>query len=135
MEEAQGFRALVENYGMTQEQAAASVGKSRSAVANSMRLLALEEPLRVLVEDGKLVVEHNEKGEVIMPRYKCVTTHTARRSGITNMYLTHKYSIVQMMHVSGHKTQKTFMDYIKLSSDEIADEIDAIANGAKSEVF
>ncbi len=34
-----------------------------------------------------------------------------------------------------NKTQKTFMDYIKLSSDEIADEIDAIANGAKSEVF
>lgn len=36
-----------------------------------------------------------------------------------------------MMHVSGHKT---FRDYIKLSSDEIADEIDAIANGTKSEV-
>lgn len=33
------------------------------------------------------------------------------------------------------KTQKTFMDYIKLSSDEIADEIDAIVNGAKEEVF
>ena len=88
-----------------------------------------------LEEDGKLVVERNAKGEVIMPRYNCVTTHTARRSGITNMYLTHKYTIVQMMHVSGHKTQKTFMDYIKLSSDEIADEIDAIANGTKSEVF
>ena len=88
-----------------------------------------------LEEDGKLVVERNDKGEVIMPRYNCVTTHTARRSGITNMYLTHKYTIVQMMHVSGHKTQKTFMDYIKLSSDEIADEIDAIANGTKSEVF
>ncbi len=39
------------------------------------------------------------------------------------------------MHVSGHKTQKTFMDYIKLSSDEIADEIDAIANPAKADVF
>ena len=88
-----------------------------------------------LEEDGKLVVERNDKGEVIMPRYNCVTTHTARRSGITNMYLTHKYTIVQMMHVSGHRTQKTFMDYIKLSSDEIADEIDAIANGTKSEVF
>jgi len=88
-----------------------------------------------LEEDGKLVVERNDKGEVIMPRYNCVTTHTARRSGITNMYLTHKYTIVQMMHVSGHKTQKTFMDYIKLSSDEIADEIDAIANGTKSDVF
>ena len=53
----------------------------------------------------------------------------------TKLYLSHKYTIVQMMHVSGHKTQKTFMDYIKLSSDEIADEIDAIANGLKSEVF
>lgn len=86
-------------------------------------------------EDGRIIVERNSKGEVLMPRYNCVTSHTARRSGITNMYLTHKYTILQMMHVSGHKTQKTFMDYIKLSSDEIADEIDAIANGVKSEFF
>lgn len=64
-----------------------------------------------------------------------MTSHTTRRTGITNMFLSHKYDIVQMMYVSGHKTQKTFMDYIKLSSDEIADEIDAIANGTKSEVF
>ena len=56
-------------------------------------------------------------------------------SGITNMYLTHKYTILQMMHVSGHKTQKTFMDYIKLSSDEIADGIDAIANQTRMDVF
>lgn len=40
-----------------------------------------------------------------------------------------------MMYVSGHKTQKTFMDYIKLSSDEIADEIDAIANPKQNDVF
>ena len=51
------------------------------------------------------------------------------------MYLTHKYTILQMMHVSGHKTQKTFMDYIKLSSDEIADEIDAITNQTRVDVF
>ena len=62
-------------------------------------------------------------GNVIVPRYDCVTSHTARRTGITNMYLSHKYTILQMIHVSGHKTQKTFMDYIKLSSEEIADEI------------
>ena len=35
------------------------------------------------------------------------------------MYLSHKFTIVRMMHVSGRKTQKTFMDYIKLSSDEL----------------
>ena len=40
-----------------------------------------------------------------------------------------------MMLVSGHNPPKTFMDYIKLSSEEIADEIDAIANGKKEEVF
>ena len=87
------------------------------------------------VDDGKITVERNSKGEVMMPRYNCVTTHTARRSGITNMYLTHKYTILQMMHVSGHKTQKTFMDYIKLSSDEIADEIDAITNQTREDMF
>ena len=64
MEEAQGFWVLVETYGMTQEQAAASVGKSRSAVSNSMRLLALSEPLRTLVEDGKLTAGH---GRAILP--------------------------------------------------------------------
>ena len=31
------------------------------------------------------------------------------------MHLSHKYTILQMMHVSGHKIQKTFIDYIKLS--------------------
>lgn len=56
-----------------------------------------------------------------------MTSHTTRRTGITNMFLSHKYDIVQMMYVSGHKTQKNFMDYIKLSSEEIADEIAAMS--------
>lgn len=68
-------------------------------------------------------------------RAEGVTTYTVRRSGITNMYLSHKFTIIQMMHVSGHKTQKTFMDYIKLSSEEIADEIDAIVAASKGDIF
>ncbi len=71
----------------------------------------------------KIEPETDLNGNVIVPRYDCVTSHTARHTGITNMYLSHKYTILQMMHVSGHKTQKTFMDYIKLSSDKIADEV------------
>ena len=71
----------------------------------------------------KIEPETDLNGNIIVPRYDCVTSHTARRTGITNMYLSHKYTILQMMHVSGHKTQKTFMDYIKLSFEEIADEI------------
>ena len=42
--------------------------------------------------------------DVPLPEY--VTTHTARRSGITNMYLSHKFTIVQMMHVSATRHKR-----------------------------
>ncbi|MCM1110456.1 MAG: hypothetical protein NC336_04560, partial [Clostridium sp.] len=40
--------------------------------------------------------EYDLNGNVIVPRYECVTSHTARRTGITNMYLSHKYNTLQM---------------------------------------
>lgn len=58
IEEAQGFRSLVTNFGLTQEQAAQRVGKSRSAVTNALRLLDLEQPLLDLVEAGSLSAGH-----------------------------------------------------------------------------
>ena len=58
MEEAAGFQALMENYHMTQEEAAQRVGKSRSAVANALRLLGLTPPVRQLVEQGQLSAGH-----------------------------------------------------------------------------
>ena len=58
MEEAEGYRVLTEEYGLTQEQAAARVGKSRPAVAIALRLLALPEDVRSLVEKGELSAGH-----------------------------------------------------------------------------
>lgn len=58
MEEAEGYRALIEEYGLTQEQAAVRVGKSRPAVANMLRLLALPEEVRTQVCDGTLSAGH-----------------------------------------------------------------------------
>ena len=58
MEEAAGFQTLIETYHMTQEEAAAQVGKSRSAVANALRLLSLSGPVAALVETGKLSAGH-----------------------------------------------------------------------------
>ena len=58
MEEAAGFQSLIENYHMTQEEAAQRVGKSRSAVANALRLLGLTPTVRRLVEDGQLSAGH-----------------------------------------------------------------------------
>ena len=63
----------------------------------------------------------------IVPRYDCMTSHTARRTDITNICLSYKYTILQMMHISNHKMQKTFMNYIKLSSKEIAYKIVAMS--------
>ena len=58
IEEAKGFRTLIEEYGMTQEEASQSIGKSRSAIANSMRLLNLTPPVMAMVEDGDISAGH-----------------------------------------------------------------------------
>ena len=58
MEEAEGYRVLMEDYGLTQEQAAARVGKSRPAVTNALRLLALPDEVRAMVENGTLSAGH-----------------------------------------------------------------------------
>ena len=58
MEEAEGYRTLMEQYGLTQEETSQRVGKSRSAVANALRLLHLSDEVRTLVEEGKLSGGH-----------------------------------------------------------------------------
>jgi ParB family chromosome partitioning protein len=58
LEEADGFRRLMEEFSHTQEALAQAVGKSRSHVANMMRLLGLPEPVKRLVESGELTAGH-----------------------------------------------------------------------------
>jgi len=58
MEEAQGYRSLMEDYGLTQAETAERVGKSRPAVANALRLLSLSEDLAELVRNGTLSPGH-----------------------------------------------------------------------------
>ena len=58
IEEAEGYRVLTEQYGMTQDECAQRVGKSRPTVANALRLLGLTEPVRAMVEDGRLSAGH-----------------------------------------------------------------------------
>ena len=58
IEEAEGLQTLVETYGMTQEEAAKKVGKSRPAVANTMRLLLLPKSVLTMVKENKLTAGH-----------------------------------------------------------------------------
>ena len=58
IEEAMGYKTLAEQYGMTQEEISLSVGKSRSAIANSMRLMDLPEPIITMVAAGERSAGH-----------------------------------------------------------------------------
>lgn len=58
IEEARGYKTLIDEFGMTQEEAAQSVGKSRPAVANALRLLSLSEGVMAMVENSTLSAGH-----------------------------------------------------------------------------
>jgi ParB family chromosome partitioning protein len=58
IEEAQGYRQLMDRFGHTQEQLATAMGKSRSHIANLMRLLGLPEDVLEMLRDGRLNAGH-----------------------------------------------------------------------------
>lgn len=58
IEEAEGLQALIDRCGFTQEEVATSVGKSRPAIANALRLLKLPEEVRQMTKDGEISAGH-----------------------------------------------------------------------------
>jgi len=58
LEEAAGFHYLLDEYGLTQEELARRLGKSRPAVANALRLLGLSDPVKAMLVDGRLSAGH-----------------------------------------------------------------------------
>lgn len=76
IEEALGYQSLMSEYGMTQENVSKTIGKSRSAIANSVRLLALDGEVRKLLEQGLISGGHarailsipDEKKRVLLAR-------------------------------------------------------------------
>lgn len=100
-----------------------SLGKKERTVLNLKERRAEVEARKKGVE----LYEYDEQGYPIRPRWELVASHTARRSCITNMYLSKKFSVQQMMSVSGHKTETMFYKYVKLSLDEYADSVASAA--------
>lgn len=72
---------------------------------------------------GKELFEYDEDGFPIKARWEMVSLHTARRTFITNVYLSGKFSVEFMMKLSGHTKYDTFKRYVRLSLDEYADDI------------
>ena len=65
---------------------------------------------------GKLVTETKQKWELI-------SSHTARRSAATNMYLTGRMKTFEIMAITGHTTEKSFFKYIKVTKENIVNQI------------
>lgn len=90
-------------------------------------------PEKQAEQAGKIQYQRDEAGNIIRPKYELITSHSARRSGITNLYRSGLFNTRQMMSISGHKTESSFFLYIAESSDELADEIAKIMDAAKNQ--
>ena len=74
-------------------------------------------------EEGRMKFVRDEEGYVIKHRWEMVSSHTCRRFFTTNMYLSGKFSIQQIMSLTGHTKEKTFKKYLRLTEDEYADDV------------
>ena len=84
IEEAEGYRQLIEEFSMTQEEAAKSVGRSRPAVANSLRLLSLSPKVLDLVSEGELSAGHARALLPISdPELQAVTADSVIKKGLS----------------------------------------------------
>lgn len=73
--------------------------------------------------NGSPLFERNSRGHVIRPKYELVSSHTARRSSITNLYKSGLLDNREIMSISGHQSEKVFENYIKVGTSEQAQRV------------
>ena len=74
-------------------------------------------------QQGSPIFRRDENGRVVMAKYELIGTHTARRSALTNLYKTGLFDTREMMSISGHKSERVFEHYIRMTATEQADRI------------
>ena len=119
IEEAEGFRALTEVYGMTQAQAAERVGKSRSAVANALRLLELNISLQRLVENEKISAGH---ARALLPLPAPLRVKAAEEIVRSQLSVRQTEQLVKRLQNSGQEKK----------ADEMEDKIHAVDYAAEA---
>lgn len=80
---------------------------------------------------GMPLFARDSSGRVVREKHELVTTHTSRRSGITNIYKSGMLDNREMMALSGHKTERVLEDYIKVGPAEQAKRIYGKMRGEK----
>lgn len=78
------------------------------------KLVGIEDPITfTYTRGGNLVTETH-------PKWKLISSHTARRSAATNLYLTGRLKTYEIMAITGHTTEKSFFKYIKVTNEDIS---------------
>lgn len=122
IEEAKGYRTLIEEYGLTQEEAAKSVGRSRPAVTNSLRLLSLSPAVMDLVEKKELSAGH---ARALIPIEDAAKQLDAAREVITKSLSVRRTEqlanrILRQPRKSEHSADPLSVDYAAELSDELS---------------
>lgn len=113
-EEAEAYRALIDSFDLTQEEVSSKLGKSRSAIANSMRLLDLPEDVAVYLRDGSLSAGHCRA--LLGLRDKDAMESLARRVMARNLSVRETEAAVKALNkakpVSEDETVAMKVDYV-----------------------
>ncbi|MBR0310824.1 MAG: ParB/RepB/Spo0J family partition protein [Oscillospiraceae bacterium] len=123
LEEAEGYKKLMDSYQMTQEDVANRVGKSRSAVANALRLLGLCPEVRELVESGKLSGGH---ARALLPLGATLQKKAAQEVVDGGLSVRQTEALVKKLSAKP-KTKKEAdaeaVNYAKLAASELTDKL------------
>ncbi|MCF6241998.1 MAG: site-specific integrase [Bacteroidales bacterium] len=99
--------------------------KPPKAISNQKMNEYIKEVGRLAKIDD-IVIKSEQKGNLRIDKkfkkYELISTHTARRSGATNMFLA-DIKPIEIMKITGHKTEKAFMKYIRITSEENANSL------------
>ena len=75
------------------------------------------------IRNGSPLFERNKHGEVVRSKYELICSHTARRSGTTNLYKLGVLSDLELRSITGHESQKNFEGYIRIGISEQAQRV------------
>lgn len=101
--------------------------KYNGKIPNSLCIQYVNKYLKVIMKEiglnDLITYSYTQGGElrtVTREKWELISSHTARRSAATNMYLTGRMKTFEIMKLTGHKTEQNFFRYIRLTSDDTA---------------
>ncbi len=117
VEEARGYQTLMEEYGLTQEQVAQQMGKSRPAITNTLRLLALPEDLLELVAQDQLSAGHARA--LLAAPTPALQRAAAKRVIAERLSVRQTEALIKTLQKEPKKTQRAADDPIALYLGEV----------------